>query len=556
MRSVSELEARVWVVAICLLMCLAGTPVALAQGSGEKLAMPFLCRVEQGHVEVTPGPEQIYDVVDRREQQFFTACFGRAPGQCRNWNLQRFSISCHGQRVRWIDLMVAAAGFTPFNVRLAAGHLYVSSRVAGPQRLMRDCYDRLAGAPSSRSPAERDAVVAECWQGGWRPGRTMDVELPAGFAPLGPLHARIIPSAAGNVISGDGKAAAGVTVRRLTPATGAGANPGAPAAAAPASPVEGGNRAEPRIASGQVPAPAPGVEREAGLVVIAVPETPATKSAVEDAASAAPPPAPALRASQAEPVVTPSNSAATVPVTAVPQVPEASGGPAADTRTTSDAGGDLLEVTLVGVGAALVTLVALIGLVSRRRGRSGELVRQEPNFGPAPDGDATMAALLLSGARDRLDEIRALIDTLPATAPLRQVLSKELRTSERRIDGLAAEQPPPGRGWQRHRSRLQAAAQDLNRLRDIATSASQTVNAGHGGGGSAMLEPKDRSEAYAVLGINADADEGTLKKVVDALRRAWHPDLAKDDADRERREQRIKQINVAWDLIQGRRAAG
>jgi DnaJ-domain-containing protein 1 len=63
----------------------------------------------------------------------------------------------------------------------------------------------------------------------------------------------------------------------------------------------------------------------------------------------------------------------------------------------------------------------------------------------------------------------------------------------------------------------------------------------------------DRAAAYAVLGANPEVDATTLKKLVDALRRAWHPDLARDETDRLKREERIKQINVAWDLIQGRR---
>ncbi len=44
-----------------------------------------------------------------------------------------------------------------------------------------------------------------------------------------------------------------------------------------------------------------------------------------------------------------------------------------------------------------------------------------------------------------------------------------------------------------------------------------------------------------------------MKKIVDGLRLSWHPDLAKDEADRQLREYRLKQINAAWDLIQGKR---
>ena len=67
--------------------------------------------------------------------------------------------------------------------------------------------------------------------------------------------------------------------------------------------------------------------------------------------------------------------------------------------------------------------------------------------------------------------------------------------------------------------------------------------------------PQTRSEAIQMLGIgvSATANELAMKKIVDGLRLAWHPDLARNDADRHLREFRIKQINAAWDLIQGRR---
>ena len=45
------------------------------------------------------------------------------------------------------------------------------------------------------------------------------------------------------------------------------------------------------------------------------------------------------------------------------------------------------------------------------------------------------------------------------------------------------------------------------------------------------------------------------KKLVDALRMSWHPDYAEDESDRRRRENRMKQINAAWDIVNGRREA-
>jgi hypothetical protein len=66
--------------------------------------------------------------------------------------------------------------------------------------------------------------------------------------------------------------------------------------------------------------------------------------------------------------------------------------------------------------------------------------------------------------------------------------------------------------------------------------------------------PLSRSEALRVLGASPEAGKDVLKKIVKRLRQAWHPDLAKHEDDRRIREHKLKQINVAWDIISGKRA--
>jgi hypothetical protein len=63
--------------------------------------------------------------------------------------------------------------------------------------------------------------------------------------------------------------------------------------------------------------------------------------------------------------------------------------------------------------------------------------------------------------------------------------------------------------------------------------------------------PCTRAEALEVLGlgVTASANHAAIKKIVDGLRLSWHPDHAKDEADRAVRELRSKQINAAWDLL-------
>ncbi len=61
--------------------------------------------------------------------------------------------------------------------------------------------------------------------------------------------------------------------------------------------------------------------------------------------------------------------------------------------------------------------------------------------------------------------------------------------------------------------------------------------------------PTTLPEALQVLGASADAEPGVVKKIVEGLRQSWHPDLARSNKDRRYREQRMAQINVAWDII-------
>jgi hypothetical protein len=67
--------------------------------------------------------------------------------------------------------------------------------------------------------------------------------------------------------------------------------------------------------------------------------------------------------------------------------------------------------------------------------------------------------------------------------------------------------------------------------------------------------PKTRAEALRVLGASQETREEVLKELVRALRRKWHPDRARKE-ERPFREHRLKQINVAWDILRTKNRAG
>jgi hypothetical protein len=67
--------------------------------------------------------------------------------------------------------------------------------------------------------------------------------------------------------------------------------------------------------------------------------------------------------------------------------------------------------------------------------------------------------------------------------------------------------------------------------------------------------PSTRKEALQVLGASPETGEEMLKKIVKTLRQNWHPDRATREEERLMRERRLKQINVAWDIIRGKQAS-
>ena len=66
---------------------------------------------------------------------------------------------------------------------------------------------------------------------------------------------------------------------------------------------------------------------------------------------------------------------------------------------------------------------------------------------------------------------------------------------------------------------------------------------------SALLLPKTRQEALTALGVGENAGEEVIERVVAGLRQCWRPDESNDKAERERRMQRMQQIETAWRIL-------
>ncbi len=143
------------------------------------------------------------------------------------------------------------------------------------------------------------------------------------------------------------------------------------------------------------------------------------------------------------------------------------------------------------------------------------------------------------------------VAALPVDLLLRDVLSTELNGVRLRLRALEIEQAR--KPAVETNAQIRRAMRELDRIVKIAQSAVHSSTAG--ARGEETVIPQSVMEAYQVLGLNRNAAPEIAKKLVDALRMSWHPDYAQDDADRHRRENRMKQINAAWDIVNGRREA-
>jgi hypothetical protein len=148
-----------------------------------------------------------------------------------------------------------------------------------------------------------------------------------------------------------------------------------------------------------------------------------------------------------------------------------------------------------------------------------------------------------------LEQTEKVVSALKGAAPLREVLQSELQLVRQRLASVEEATGGDDAGAVRNAPHYRALVRELERIRRIVDSAAASLS----GARQASGPPRTVSEAYDVLGVNADVSEAVLKKIVDALRMSWHPDHSKDEDDHKLREARIRQINIAWELISARR---
>ncbi len=592
-----------------------GPCLSTSQAAGrERLAMPFACAKQHNQLKLSPAPRTSYDIIGKRRSRAYSACVGAAVRACESWKIHRFSINCGGAKVPWSDVFVAIASRrAELRTRRRAGRIHITRfhRPGGKA----DCYERLRSTGSNIA-LFGSASFDDCWHAGrYRASRPTFV-LPAGYAPVHLIGARIVAGSLSAPIAIASTIRPWTTLERPAPGAPGIADVAADAASAsPADQADKGRSEAKDAVIGIDPVEGsrlPAWSNAAPLMASMNEQTVAgaARGAAASFASTAAPPAPTgVSADRATDTVPPEPSEHPRSQPDLVWAPKSRPSKASSTlvngwRTELISPGqppqrdNSLErgepaasadhrfsvwswSTAATASMALLAFLLALSMVRAHRqdgqgGRTdgpqggghcgaaltgrdpGAAAVEPPTTGLAighsmRDAEARSAAQLIDQAHRMLSAARASLDQLPATTAVRQVLARELHAAGERLASLSTLQPSDSTQWKSARSRAQSLTRELQRLSAIADGASSSLADGPSAGAQ-LEEPRDKTEAYALLGVNPDVNERIVKKLVEALRQSWHPDHARDEDDRRNREQRIKRINVAWDLIQGRRS--
>jgi hypothetical protein len=503
--------------------------------SQEELVMPYACDARGGGVRLYPAPQQSYRIYGRREKWLFRYCSPNAPDRCHHWMLHQFDVDCGGIRVPWIRVAEASSPDGRAWVEDGRMTLKLGSAEASPrEERMRRRWWRHRGA----YPADE----RERFDGPSGPHSEM-VELPAGFAPVLGTRAQFVGTPPGEMSSEPEERSSDI----------AAVVPAKPPTPAPQK-REVAPAAQPKDAAAQAikPSALAPAKRETAKAAEAAP--PAEKSAPKADAAQKSEPAPQAKSEKAAtPAPKPETGTAIAPtIINKPQGAGAEPSPAPAASPPDTGTATVAETTSTSSAS---TTQAQVGAASSPAATAAA----EPPAQVAADDANPIAtgSLRDQGANERPPSLLQ-TQTLTIGFVLFGVLAASSfvlwsRRQERARLGTLVRRDIASVtfGGEPHAATLPAPlAPHLPQARP------DSMEAGQAGPSEISLEmPATPQEALQVLGASPDAPIDVIKKIVDGLRQSWHPDLAKSEDDRLYREQRITQINVAWDILSGRRSA-
>jgi hypothetical protein len=455
------------------------------------LVMPYACAIVDGRALLTPAQNQGHRIIGAREQRSFRACSTIDPTLCRQWTIHRFDMDCDGTPLPWATVVANAR---PDRAWLENGRLHVRM------------------PPNWNLAADDPCAGGQRWRYGHLPRYCADrraltppasVEMPSGFAPLLGIDAIFVtPKSASQVAAYSSQ---------LPAATPFSANVARSASEPQQSEAPKPSVHEPPPA--QEPAANPGLS-SAAPTAAALPTPVVPRIINRPQQSEAPKPSVHEPPPATEPAANPelSTAAPTPAALPTPVVPRIINRPGAVAEPTP---------ILPATAAAQTT----------------SSVREAPGLSIPPDA-AGPGSISLSSPRAAVAVVASVLVALttvvvllargrrPRVGPNRDIARVSIGEPrrERTVVPRAPAAPEPSPIW------------------STAAGSRPTWN---------EEVPRTRSDALRVLGmgVTADANLAAIKKIVDGLRQTWHPDLARHPSEREVREQRMKQINVAWDIL-------
>lgn len=521
--------------------------------AAEQVSIPYRCHTAGNTVQLTPSESRRYDIYGKREQDIITACPNGDQSRCKSWRVHKFDINCAGARVPWLDIVAAANAQSGGPARAQGNKLFVRM---DPWWARRDG-DRFGQRPRLSEYGEADRRPSDYR---YRPtGREREIEMPAGYAPMTGIRAQFVDGAPGadNGLDRGGYgeqpgpqpgpmaraepmpserplAAPPAPVPAQRPAAAAEPNkPVIPPSGAKTTLRDAGHTFPPKPIDSKPEPPKTGVKVEAPKVAPSETQKSATDGASKDVAT--------------KPATDNKPETATSVATAVPAAatPAASPSPAADSTSTT-------PKLLNGPGAMeppKPTGPPVITSASSSSGDSagpngtqiaaGPAVAIPVTIEPGPARPVTLPFVFLVGSL-------ILLAASGAQWLWRQNRSPAAATGRRSISDVWLENSAS-----RELVAVPDEAAPRSTVPPLVTTSAAPIDAVTVAG--PVLEktwvPSTRDEALQVLGAGPDASADVLKKIVDGLRMSWHPDHARSPEEYSARHDRMRQINVAWDIL-------
>lgn len=470
---------------------LAAPPALAESGMGGEVVMPFACAVERGRVRLISSSPKTYSIVGRRSERTMTVCRAPLQGDCPELQVHKFAIACNGVPVSWVRVAAEIAKVGVARSWIENGRLNLMVKVPDSRAPRAPCGEN---APSFLHRIKVDSSVdpdGDCWSGASR-NAFEHLVMPEGHAPVAEFGAAL----------------------RLAS--------GGPEAKPKLSPVIVAQRAIPRLSLA-----------DRVITIETLPDiSPVHSEWAWDA------------------VVTLAATRADVEASSFGLPPTFLSWFAA-----------LLLISGAAIGAVRLRQPGLRALVAGRIAKTVKETLDRNRPGPAARAvchgsvDPELMQAAESVAR-RLSLNEARVAQFSAIGPLRDVLTGEMTSVRQRLSVAQLVLRDGGPAAMKTAPTFRALMSELDRIERITHSAAASLG---GSGsfsacGSGAAIPRTREEAFGVLGVNAQVGELALKKVIDGLRASWHPDLAADDDDRRLREDRMKAINAAADILSGKRS--